>query len=157
MNIATLKPYVDRAASEYGIVLFDFGIAPPDHKLHKIAPTFSDHPNAVALPDHRVLYLSKPMLALPRNLILAAISHELAHLVLGHRGSDHKAEYEADMTSLDILELWQIPARSLIDLFKYIVANETEGKVLEDCSSHPGTINRVEYLEKLISSRRVVK
>ena len=149
-TIEGLKPYIDRASSNFGIVLFDFDIIPEDHKLLKIAPQFLDSPNAVASIDERALYVSPALLKHSRQHILAAIAHELAHLILCHDESTyHKDEYEADMTALEILRFWNVPQRALVEFFKSL------GKdFLKESPTHPGGLSRIDYLEGLIRNAR---
>ena len=144
-NIDKLKPYVDRAVDNFGIVLTEFGIVPEDHKLLKKNPEFNEKPNAVAICEECAVFVSKPMVSLPFHLVLASVAHELAHIALNHvAGSNHKGEFEADMTTLQILAFWKIPQRSLIDLFKYMdLDNNFENR------THPSGVTRIEYLESL--------
>jgi len=147
MTIETLKPYIDRAVDNFGIVLDGFCVCPPDHRILTIAPKFMDHVNAVAAGNEIVI--SPKMLDIPLNLALAAIAHELSHIILGHQGSVHKNEYEADMTALEIVAYWNIPLESMIELFNFVGAGEDE-----DSRSHPAGQARIAYLLHCISDFR---
>lgn len=145
-EVERLRPYVDRAVTNFGIVLFKFGLVPDNHKLLTVYPDFRKYPNAVASIEERALYMSPILAAMPRNLALAAIAHELAHLILAHGGSHHKGEYEADQTALEILQFWGIPLNSLVALFKML----GESDIAEHSPTHPSGVSRVEYLEQCV-------
>ena len=133
------------AAENFGLVLSRCEPMPKDSKLRARAKKFDDRPNAVFFNLECTIYYSLPVLALPRHMAAAVIAHELGHLALGHNGSNHKNEYEADETALQILDFWGLPMQSLGMLFK-LLGVETD----EASPSHPSGKSRGQWLRECI-------
>ena len=137
-DISIIQRYIDKACSQYGLVmgdLYEFDFPDPDGE-----PTMN-----CGVDKKKGIAISPLLLELDTTFVLAVIAHELGHIALGHSGSDHTAEYEADEQSLIIMEFWGISPKVTLDI-------HTKMQRLE-AYSHPGSEDRVDNIKEAILSQ----
>lgn len=141
MKILEVQRIADRIAEEFGVIGLKVCTL-KDSSVH------TANANALALE----VSLSEKILGLSKEVVLAVLAHEVAHVSSCHYfGSSHLVEYQADELAVEILEFLGYSKQTLLKVFSEDVPKmlEADGEKDFNSSSHPSFKNRAEAIKAL--------